>query len=175
MESNDQVVMVVANYNFNDDEYEYTRKVLDDNNIKVKIAAGNAGESTSVTGKNIDVDLGLQNIEPVDFRAVIFIGGPGVDSYFANDDALELAKKFLKEKRIVAAICWAPVILARAGILAKRKATVWSGAKEELISAGADYTGDKVTVDGTLITADGPDSALAFGQTIVNMIKFQGN
>lgn len=175
MGSENQVLMVLSNYNFNDDEYEYTRKVLDDNSIEVKIAASDPGECTSVTGKNLDVDVSFTGVISDDFRAIIFIGGPGVDSIFANEDALSLAKKFFNENRVVAAICWAPVILARAGILAHRKATVWSEAKTELAKAGAIYTGDKVTVDGTLITADGPDSALDFGQTIVNMLNSKGN
>jgi len=165
--------MVLANYNFNDDEYEYTRKMLDDSGVEVKITAGEPGECISVTGKNIDVDTNMSNVLLDDFRAVIFIGGPGVDSYFTNSDALDLAKNFFQEKKIVAAICWAPVILARSGILTGRKATVWDGAKNDLIKAGAIYSGDKVTVDDTIITADGPDSALDFGQTIVNLMNYQ--
>lgn len=175
MGSENQVLMVLSNYNYSDDEYEYTRKALDDISIEVKIAAADPGECTSVTGKNIDVDLSFQNVISEDFRAIIFIGGPGIDSIFANDDALALAKKFFDEKRVVAAICWASVILARAGILAARKATVWSEAKAELVDAGAVYTGDKITVDDILITADGPESAYDFGQTVVNMLNSKGN
>lgn len=173
MGNENQVLMVLANYNFNDDEYEYTRKIFDDNNIEVKITAGDPGECESVAGKNLDVDMSMQNISASDFKAVVFIGGPGVDSYFNNGDALELAQKFSKENKIVAAICWAPVILARAGLLLQRKATVWDGAKDDLVTAGAIYTADKVCVDGNLITADGPDSALDFGQSIVNLMKFE--
>lgn len=175
MGSENQVLMVLANYNFNDDEYEYTRKTLDDNSIGVKIVAGDPGECTSVTGKNIDVDMSFQSVISDDFRAIIFIGGPGVDLYFTDSDVLSLAQKFFKENKIVAAICWAPVILARAGLLAQRKATVWEGAKDDLIASGVIYTGDKVTVDGTLITADGPDSAVDFGQTVVNMLNSKDN
>lgn len=173
MGSENRVLMVLANFNFNDDEYEYTRKMLDDSGIEIKIAAGEPGECISVTGKNVDVDINLSNALPDEYKALIFIGGPGVDSYFTDGDALELAQKFFQEKKIVAAICWAPVILARSGILAGRKATVWNGAKNDLEKAGAIYSGDKVTVDNTLVTADGPDSALDFGQTIVNMINYQ--
>lgn len=173
MGSENQVAIVLANYNFNDDEYDYTRKVMDDNSIGVKIVAADPGECTSVTGKNVDVDLSITSMISEEYKAIIFIGGPGVDSYFNNNDILAMAQKFLKENRIVAAICWAPVILARAGLLTQRKATVWDGAKEELVKAGAISTGDKVTVDGTIITADGPDSAIDFGQTIVNMMNSQ--
>lgn len=175
MGSENQVLMVLANYNFNDDEYEYTRKALDDNSIGVKIAAGDPGTCTSVGGKDVEIDLSFQSVIADDFRAIIFIGGPGVDSYFANDDALSLAKKFFDENKVVAAICWASTILARSGVLDHRKATAWEGAKDDLTAAGAVYTGDKITVDSTLITANGPESAFDFGQTIVNMLRQQGN
>ena len=86
-------------------------------------------------------------------------------------DALSLAQKFFNANKVVGAICWAPVILARSGILARRKATCWDGAKDDLVKAGATYTGEKVTVDNTIITADGPESALDFGQTIVKALQ----
>ena len=171
MESGNEVLMVLANYNFNDDEYEYTRKALEDNGIGIKIAAGEHGECTSVTGKTVDTDLSLQNVLMDNFRAIIFIGGPGVDSYFTDDYALGLAQKFFKANKIVGAICWAPMILAKAGILAQRKATSWAEAKDEMIAAGAIYTGEKVTVDDMIVTAIGSESALDFGQKIVSMIN----
>jgi len=171
MESGNEVIMVLANYNFNDDEYDYTRKALDDNGIEVQIAAAEHGECTSVAGKTVDTDISLQNVTPDNFRAIIFIGGPGVDSYFNDDNALGLAQKFFKANKIVGAICWAPMILAKAGILAQRKATGWDGAKEEMIAAGVIYTGEKITVDNTIVTAIGPESAFDFGQTIVGMIN----
>jgi protease I len=33
---------------------------------------------------------------------------------------------------------------------------------------GADYTGESVTQDGRIITANGPEAAREFGKTIVN-------
>lgn len=170
MEAENEVLMVLANYNFNDDEHDYTQKALEDSGIKIRIAAAEHGECTSVTGKTIDTDISLQNIVPDNFRAIIFIGGPGVDTYFNDDSALNLAREFFKSNKIVAAICWAPVILAKAGILTQRRATCWDGAKNDLVSSGAIYTGEKVTVDGTIVTADGPESALDFGKKIVEML-----
>ena len=175
MEAENEVLMILANYNFNDDEYDYTRKALEDNGIGIKIAAGEHGECTSVTGKNVDTDMSLENIIPDNFRAVVFIGGPGVDLYFTNDNALQIAKNFFKANKIVGAICWAPVILARSGILAQRRATSWDGAKADLTAAGAVYTGEKITVDNVIVTASGPESALDFGQQIVSLINSKSN
>ncbi len=171
MESENQVLMVVANYNYNDDEYEYTRKALEDNGIGIKITAAEPGVCTSVTGNSIDVDLSLSSVIVDDYKGIIFIGGPGVDEYFSNDEVLDLARKFFDANKIVGAICWAPIILARSGILAHRKASVWDGAKNDLTKAGGIYTGQKVTIDDLIVTADGPEAALEFGQKIALMMR----
>ena len=73
--------------------------------------------------------------------------------------------------KIIAAICIAPVTLANAGILNGKKATVFPSGKNDLIRNGAKYTGDSVTVDGNIITANGPMAAEAFGKKIVEMLK----
>lgn len=171
MEHEKQIVMVLANYDFNEDEYEYTKKALDDDGIGVRIAAGDLGVCTSSTGTTVDVELSFSSINPDDYDGIVFIGGSGVDSYFGNDELLDLVKKFFSSNKIVAAICWAPVILARAGVLAQRKATAWDGAKSELSDAKAMYTGERVTVDNTIVTANGPEAALDFGQAIAQLIS----
>jgi protease I len=170
MENEKQVVMVLANYNYNGDEYEYTRRTLEDNGIGIRIAASELGVCTGVTGTTTDVDLSFTNVAPEDYSGIVFIGGSGVDMYFNNDEALELAKKFFSLNKVVAAICWAPVILARAGVLAQRKATAWDGAKSEIEQAGGNYTGEQVTVDNNIVTAEGPESATQFGQAIAELI-----
>jgi len=171
MESENEVLMVLANFNFNDDEYEYTKKMFDDNGIEVTIAAAEHEDCASVSGKTVETNVSMQNAVIDNFKAVVFIGGPGVDAYFTDDSALELARNFYNANKIVAAICWAPVILARAGILTGRKATVWEGAITEMQKAGVKLTGEEVTIDGTIVTANGPEAAIAFGQAIVNSIN----
>ena len=81
------------------------------------------------------------------------------------------ANNFNKQNKIIAAICIAPVTLANAGILNGKKATVFPSGKNDLIRNGAKYTGDSVTVDGNIITANGPMAAEAFGKKIVEMLK----
>lgn len=171
MQQDRQALMVLPLMNFNQDEYEYTRRALEDNGIRVMIAASELGVCTGVSGITIDADFGFDSIDPDNYDGIVFIGGPGVDAYFSNDKALELANKFFNANKTVGAICWAPVILAKAGILSRRKTTGWDGAKADFENAGAIYTGDKVTVDDVIVTADGPESALKFGQQVAEMIN----
>jgi len=60
----------------------------------------------------------------------------------------------------------APAILARAGVLKGKKATVFPGDETELTSNGAIYTGKMIEKDGNIITGCGPEAASLFGQAL---------
>jgi len=72
---------------------------------------------------------------------------------------------------MVAAICIAPVILANAGLLKKKNATVFKSEIAAIEAKGAVYSGSGVTVDGNLITASGPDQAKQFGKEICGFLS----
>ncbi|MDD1666685.1 MAG: DJ-1/PfpI family protein, partial [Methanomicrobiales archaeon] len=69
-----------------------------------------------------------------------------------------------------AAICLSPVVLARAGVLSGKKATVFRTADSvaEMRKGGADLRGEPVVVDGRFVTANGPAVARRFGEAVVS-------
>ncbi len=72
------------------------------------------------------------------------------------------------------AICIAPTILAYAGVLEGKKATVWNqdGKQAEILTKnGAEFVDELVVVDGKIVTANGPPAAEAFGKKILEMLK----
>jgi protease I len=75
-----------------------------------------------------------------------------------------------EDGKVVGAICAAPVILAKAGLLKDKKATVYPDHEYTLKQYGAIYTGEAVTVDGNIITGNGPESSRAFGQAVAKQI-----
>jgi len=91
----------------------------------------------------------------------------GATEYWNNEIAHNLARAALEKNKIVAAICIAPVTLAKAGLLKGKKATVWSSEANQLKSLGAIYTGKPVERDGLIVTANGPQAAEEFGETIL--------
>ena len=86
--------------------------------------------------------------------------------FFEDSSAHHLAQEMHASGCLVAAICIAPVILAKAGLLKHKKATVFSSEIETIEALGAHYTGMDVTVDDNIITAYGPQSALRFAKRI---------
>lgn len=77
----------------------------------------------------------------------------------------------IMRKKIVGAICIAPVTLARAGLLKNKKVTTYSSTINDIKSAGAKYTGNDVERDGNIITASGPAAAQKFGEAIVKALS----
>ncbi len=167
-----KVVMIIAKQDFRDEELLEPKKVLEDNGIIVKIASTVLGEVKGVLGAQVKTDLLVRDIRVSDFDALVFVGGAGAAQYWDDLLAHKLVQDTLKDpNKILAAICIAPVTLAKAGVLKDRKATVWPSESEQLKSMGANYTGNDVEKDGNVITASGPSVAKRFGEEIVKALK----
>lgn len=168
---NKKVLMVVAPVDFRDQEYLDPRNVLEKAGIDVKVASIQRGVAKGADGTdaNIDLTIGEANVE--DFDAVLFVGGPGM-AQITDDESLQvLAYKFFSADKLTTAICVAPSILAKAGILKDKKATAWSGSEEDLGKGGAIFKNEAVVQDGKIITANGPEAAKEFGEKIVEALK----
>lgn len=169
--SDKKVLMVIAPKDFRDAEYTEPREVIEASGVGVKIASIQGGIAIGAEGTKVQIDLTVSQANVEDYDAVVFIGGPGMVEIISDDSLQVLAKKFYDAGKLTAAICVAPAILAKQGILSDKKATAWSGVKGDLEAGGADYTGGAVAVDGKIITASGPAAAREFGEKIVEALK----
>lgn len=166
-----KVLMVVAPRDFRDEEYLEPRQVLEKGGIAVKVASLNLGEAKGTGGTIAPIDLTIDRVSAEDFDAVLFVGGPGMVNLVSNQRLTKLAKSFSEAGKLTTAICVAPAILAKAGVLTGKKSTAWSGVKSDLTGGGAVYTGESVTVDGQIITANGPAAAKEFGEKVLEALK----
>lgn len=166
-----KVLFVIAQQGFQDYEYAEPKKILENAGVQTKTASKTTYEANGKLGTRVKPDLSLSQACASDYDAVVFVGGPGAASYFDDKEALKLARDFEKAGKIVAAICIAPVILANAGVLHGKKATVWPSECDNLRAKNAQYTSEDVVRDGRIITASGPQAAQKFGQTILKALK----
>lgn len=164
------ILMIVAPEGFRDEEFLEPKKVFENYNASVKIASKGVSVAKGKLGAKIDVDYELDEVLVQDYDAVVFIGGPGASIYFDDETAHSIAREALEEGKIVGAICIAPVILANAGILKGKKATVFSSGADDLKNNGAKYTAKDVEADGKIVTANGPAAAKKFGEKIAEML-----
>ena len=174
--SNIRALIVIAYQDYQDHEFKPVKEYLSMFGTKIDIASSSLGTANGKFGGSVEVDYLISDIHPENYNAVIFIGGPGaVEEFQGNQDAYRLAEGALRHCQVLAAICIAPVILAKAGILAGKKATVWTSptdntAAQELIQRKVKYVNKDVVVDNNLITANGPEAADKFARTIVDAL-----
>ena len=164
--------MIIAQKDFRDEELFDTKSVLEQNNIDVRIAAPTLEVALGKLGAKIEPNLSFAEIEPARFNAIILVGGPGAYDLMDNANVRELILKFNQSGKTVAAICIAPAILAKAGILFGKKATVHPSGIDYLREANAICTEADVERAGNIITANGPVAASLFGQAIVDQLLF---
>ncbi len=105
-----------------------------------------------------------------DTEGVILPGGmPGVKNLFAEQRVKDAVTESVSRGALVCAICAAPMILGRMGVLDGKKATCFPGFEGDLL--GAEVFSDKVVTDGNIITSKGAGCALDFGFAIVAAVK----
>jgi 4-methyl-5(b-hydroxyethyl)-thiazole monophosphate biosynthesis len=112
-------------------------------------------------------DTTLEKVDWHDFDGLVLPGGaPGFVNLGNDQRILDLAREMNRAGKCVAAICAAPSILIKAGVLQGRKATVSPSGKAQ-VQACADFREDRVVVDKNLITSRAPGTALEFALKLV--------
>lgn len=165
------ILMIIAPYNFRDEELLRPKEIFENSNAQVTIASKDVTTAKGMLGATVDVDKDISDINVADYDAIIFVGGTGASQYFDDSTAQSIAKDAYNQGKLVGAICIAPSILANAGILEGKRATAFSSEADNLRNKGAEYTGEAVTHDGKIITGIGPEAAADFGRTIVENLK----
>ena len=118
--------------------------------------------SCDTTDREISISDGVDGI--------ILPGGmPGTLNLEASDTVQSFLDYAETNKLLIAAICAAPSVLGKKGLLKGKKATCFPGFEEFL--QGADYTGNPVERDGNIITARGMGVANDFALEIVSFLK----
>jgi protease I len=164
------ILMIIPSERFRDEELFETKEELEKLGHKISIASTHIGKCPGSRGGFAYSDFDINEIDTDIYDSVIFVGGGGSKLLFNNENAINIAKEMNNKKKIVAAICLAPVILANAGILKDKKATVAGTEANTIENKGAKYTGPGVTVDGNVVTANAPKSSRLFGQTIGKLL-----
>ncbi len=122
-------------------------------------------------GVRVMVDKTLHQIKPDEYDAIVLPGGsPGYENLGKSSRIIQILKDFNKQNKLICAICGAPSILAKEGLLDDKKATVYPG-NERLL---AYPRGSRVIVDGNIITSQGPGTAMEFALKIVEKLLDHG-
>ena len=106
------------------------------------------------------------------FEGIILPGGmPGTVNLLRSNTVDSFIDCCFNKDLFICAICAAPLILGRKGILEGKNAVCYPGFENEL--NGAVISDEYVCTDGKIITAKGMGSAVNFGLAIVAAVKGQ--
>ena len=168
------ILLIIAQKGFHQIEYKDTRKELEKAGLSIDVASVTIDTAVGKDGTEVDPDISVKDADLDDYKAVVLIGGPGALDLEKHEEVLNLLKKANIQKKLIAAICISPVILAKAGLLKDKKATVWNGDGEQseiIKSYGAEFVDEQVVHDNRIITANGPDAAKKFGRKIADVLR----
>jgi 4-methyl-5(b-hydroxyethyl)-thiazole monophosphate biosynthesis len=134
--------------------------------IKTVSVTGSEFVETS-HGITIKADMLLEDADLSDADMLLLPGGmPGSTNLCEHEGVRKaVAEQNAKGKRI-GAICAAPMVLGSLGILKGKKATCSPGFEKYL--TGAEYTAELFTVDGNIITGEGPAATLPYAYEILS-------
>jgi len=163
--------MIIASQNFRDEELLIPKKLFEKEGYGVVIAGTSLKPAKGMLGAVVTPQILIDQVKVDEYDAIVFVGGVGAKEYFNNPLAHKIAKEAVSKNKILAAICIAPRILAEAGVLKGKKATVWVSEGKTLEEKGAHYTGKSVEVDGNIVTGSGPQAAEEFAKIIIKLLK----
>ena len=129
------------------------------------------GEHTIHGAHGIDVqaDKLFGEVAYTEQDMVVLPGGmPGTLHLGGHEGVKQVLEQFCREKKYIAAICAAPSVLGKYGMLKGRKATSYPGFKDALL--GAEYVYDKVVADEYFITSRGMGTAIAFALKLIELL-----
>lgn len=95
-------------------------------------------------------------------------GGPGTKALKAHAGVEKLLRRYDEEEKLIGAICAAPSVLGKYGLLRGHRATCFPGFEQEL--TGADVTGASVETDGRFITGKGMGVSVEFAIALLRAL-----
>jgi protease I len=169
-----RLLLAIAPERFRDEELDTPKRAFEEAGISVDIASTTTGRCTGMLGATAEAVMTFDGVDPDDYAGVVVVGGAGSQDHLWGDKRLSaLVRAFFEQGKVVAAICLAPVVLARAGILAGRQATVYRSpaAIREMEKGGANLLEIPVVADMQIVTANGPGAAAQFADTIITKLE----
>jgi protease I len=173
-----KIALIIAFEDFRDEEYFIPKGILEKHEAEIYTVSSEKGTAIGTQGGEVEINLTFDEFRVNGFDAVILIGGPGAQKYFENSKIHQIVQEAVRKDKVVGAICIAPAILAKAGVLKGKSATVWfspldKSAVKILEENGAIFKDQhiNVVVDGKIITANGPAAAQEFTEEIIKLLS----
>ena len=136
--------------------------------LEVKTVGIGGLVATGAHGISINCDAIPFDIDLDQVTMAVFPGGmPGATNLDASTYTDKVIEAVLRNGGRLAAICAAPLVLGRRGLLEGRNATCYPGFEGEL--KGATILSEPVVTDGNITTGCGMEYSLPFAKELVSL------
>jgi len=154
-----------------DVEFVYPYYRFLEENWNVDVLSNRIGEFQGKKGGKF-VSNKLISKDNFDKYDILYIpGGYAPDRLRRYDVVLDFVRYMYENGKIVSAICHAPWVLISAKIVKDKKITGFFAIKDDIINAGAIYTGNPVEVDGNIITGTDPKAMPHMIRKVIKISK----
>ncbi len=170
-------ILIIAGNGFEDTELFATRDIFIRKGHEVEMAFETNDEFVkSSYGIKIYVDNKLEDVisKLKDYDALFIPGGPGIENIDYANKTSEIISHFVDSNKYIGAICAAPTILAKRGVLKDKKSICYPDKSLQtiMIKNGANLVSTKcnfdeecsVVVDGKIITGLDMKTSIKFGE-----------
>ncbi len=164
--------LIVTAEQFEDSELFVPKQALEKAGFQVEIATPEKGHQFhGKHGGAVIADLTLRDVDAAQYDLLLLPGGKAPEQLRHDEHAREIAKRFFKSNKPVAAICHGPQILLSARLLEGRRATCHKSVAQQLVDGGALYEDSAVVVDGNLVTSREPGDLPVFLREVLKLVS----
>lgn len=138
--------------------------------IEVTVASVGSLQITASRGVKIEADTTLDQCQTEIFDLIALPGGmPGADHLAACVPLIDMLKAQKAAQRLIGAICAAPAVVLKAHQLLEGISATCYPSFQDRLDADQLST-ERVVVDGSFVTAQGPGIAVDFALTLVEKL-----
>lgn len=120
-------------------------------------------------GITVTADISIDKVDLDKATAIVFPGGmPGTKNLDASKEVDRLIFRADEDQKAIAAICAAPMILGKRGLLKDKVAVCFPGFEKYL--EGAHVKTDRAVSDGRYVTSRGAGTAMDFSCKILEVL-----
>jgi len=165
------VLFIVSETGFNYKEFMVPRDALIEAGVNITIASTVVGDVTDDILNKHSSQVLIGDVDVDNYDMIILVGGNGMTVYEDNSQLRSLLIEANEKGMCIGAICYAPVLLAKAGVIEGKEVTVFSSQEyiDAITAAGGIYIPEPV-VSGNLFTAPSPKEVEEFAQIMLELL-----
>jgi 4-methyl-5(b-hydroxyethyl)-thiazole monophosphate biosynthesis len=140
--------------------------------IPVTTAALDGREVLGAHGGVVQADFTWEELDEAEITAIVLPGGmPGATNLRDDRRVLSMVERLAREGQLTAAICAAPMVLGKAGLLGDGCEYTCYPGMDDFFQGYGPRTEAAVIRSGQILTGRGPGAAMEFGLAVIEALE----